>query len=267
MSPPQTRIARNSPLLALKEGEPIPEGYAYVVKERPNGGPPGRDVGYADTVDLSTPPKDAMPIAADIAANAKNTSAAKRNLTRNLNRRANSALAKEMKDALASGRTPVIKLSEDSSDLKARWHAAAKEVAYRILDLTKESWKEYTHFEKETLHRELNRQYPFDPPLDPKKVDKYLSGHLRTSRAVWKAHWLKYGDASRHHNCPAVAWEKLIKWWCTDACQQESAEMALRRSRVQTNSRTGRKSLLETMDAEVSDISFYVLHLMPNLCC
>lgn len=105
------------------------------------------------------------------------------------------------------------------------------------------------------LHRELNAQYKFDPPLDPKKVDKYLSGHLRTSHAVWKAHWLKYGDDSRHHNCPAKAWEKLIKWWLTEACQEESAEMANRRSRVQAGSWLGRTSLLERMDAEVSDIS------------
>ena len=240
-----------------------------MVRERPNVTPTGRDETHrpCNTVDLSTPPKAGMPTDGDIVGDAKNTSAAKKNLTKNLNRKANSAFAKELKDALASGRPPVIKLSEDSTALKARWHAAAKEVAYKLLDLTKESWKEYTFHEKNVVHIELNEKYGFDPPLDPKKIDKYLSGHLRTSRAVWKAHWLKHGDSSRHHNCPAVAWEKLIKWWCTEACQEESTKMASRRSKVQTKSKTGRKSLVETMDGEVSDISIIVFHVMPNLCC
>ena len=52
----------------------------------------------------------------------------------------------------------------------------------------KKNWKEYTVFESGMVHRELNVQYKFDPPIDPKRVDKYLSGHLRTSCAVWKAH-------------------------------------------------------------------------------
>jgi hypothetical protein len=249
-------------LMVLKDGEPISQGYSYVVRERPDAAPHGR----CETVDLSTPTKFSTPTAGDVHGNAKNTTATKKNLTRNLNKKANSEFAKEVKDALASGRPPIIKLSEERTDLKARWHAAAKEVAYKLLDLRKESWKEYTMFEKSMIHKVLDEQYKFDPPIDPPQVDKYLSGHLRTSRAVWKAHWLKYGDASRHHNCPEAAWEKLIKWWPTEACQEVSAEMAHRRSKVQTSSRTGRKSLVETMDGEVSDIARLDFQLMANLC-
>lgn len=53
-----------------------------------------------------------------------------------------------MKDSLASGRASTIKIMEETTNLKARWHVAAKEVAYKLLDLRKESWKEYTMFEK-----------------------------------------------------------------------------------------------------------------------
>ena len=46
-----------------------------------------------------------------------------------------------------------------------------------------------------------NAHYKFDPPLDPKCVDKYLVGHLHSSRAECKAHWVKHGDKERHINC------------------------------------------------------------------
>ena len=76
-------------------------------------------------------------------------------------------------------------------------------------------------FDKVRVHNELNTRYKFDPPLDSKRVDKYLSTHLRNSRAVWKAHWLRYGNEDMHPNCPEGAWEKLIQWWPTEACATE----------------------------------------------
>ena len=176
----------------------------------------------------------------------------KKNLAKTMNRKANALFAKEMRDSLAAGRPPTRHVPEEKPDLKARWHSAAKEVAYKVLDLRKDGWKEYSPFDKSRVHRELNDVYKFDPPLDRKSVEKYLAGHLRTSRAVWKAHWLKYGDSQRHHHCPEEAWEKLTKWWPTDKCQTTSADMAARRSRVQTKGRMGRTSLLDRMTAEVS---------------
>lgn len=55
------------------------------------------------------------------------------------------------------------------------------------------------------MHNELNTRYKFDPPLDPKFVNKYLSAHLRSSRAVWKAHWLRNENEDKHPNCPEEA--------------------------------------------------------------
>lgn len=47
-----------------------------------------------------------------------------------------------MKDALAICRSIRINLDHDKTDLKGRWHATAKEMVYKILDLKKEGWKE-----------------------------------------------------------------------------------------------------------------------------
>jgi hypothetical protein len=175
----------------------------------------------------------------------------KRNTTRNKNRKANTSFAKELKNSLASGRAANVSVPVEQTDLKSAWHAATKEVAYKFLDLRKESWKDYSLFEKAVVHAQLNEAYKFDPPLDPKRVDKFLSGHLRTSRAVWKAHWKK-GPENRHHNCPEEAWAKLITVWPTAACQEEAAEMASRRACVEKPSSVGRSSLLDRMDVEVS---------------
>ena len=69
--------------------------------------------------------------------------------------------------------------------MKARWHAAAKEVAYKFFDLRKGKIERlYSVFEKGEVH--IKVQYKFDPHLEPKCMDKNLFGHLRTSRAVWK---------------------------------------------------------------------------------
>ena len=136
---PHKTIARTSPLLALKDGYAILEGYSYVVRECPIGASTGRDQthNHFDTMDLCTPPKGAVPSPGDLAGNAKNTLATRWNLTRTLNRMAQSAFAKEMKDSLASGRSSTIKLTEETIDLKARCHAIAKKVAYKLLDLKK----------------------------------------------------------------------------------------------------------------------------------
>lgn len=101
------------------------------------------------------------------------------------------------------------------------------------------------------MHKELNEVYKFDPPLDPFVIDKFLSAHLRTSRAVWKAHWKKYGNEHRHHNCPEEAWASLTKFWPTPECEEEAAKMAGRRARVERTSNVGRSSLVDRMDIEV----------------
>ena len=207
-------------------------------------------------MNLSTPPKVKESVGGEGPDPGKSKLNARRNLTRKTNRKANTSFAKELKDSLASGRPTNLKVPADQTDLKAAWHAAAKEVAYKFLDLTRESWKDYSIFEKSVVHTELKEAYNFDPPLDPKRVDKYLSCHLRTSRAVWKAHWKKYGAEHRHHNCPEVAWAKLTTWWPTTACQEEAAEMASRRARVEKTSNVGRSSLLERMDGQVRSTRF-----------
>lgn len=257
---PQGGSPRRPQLLVLKDGEAIPAGYSYVVRDGCNITQSTHRQSHEarENVELSTPPTAACPNPRDVTDNTKSTTSAKRNLAKSINRKANATFAKEVKEALATGRPATIKIPESSTDLKCRWHAAAKEVAYRLLDMRKEGWKEYSIFEKETIHREVNERYNFDPPIDPKTLDKYLSGHLRTARAVWKAHWQKYGDGQRHHNCPAAAWEKLIKWWPTEACQEVSTEMANRRARVQSHSKQGRKSLMDKFDGAVSRITILV---------
>lgn len=257
---PAVKTSKTTQLFALKEGDPVPEGYSILVETRvePVPSPRIHQRAACDTVDLSTPTKAIDRCTEEGPESAKSKTAAKRNLMRNINRKANATFAKDLKDSLATGQPTTIKVVEENNDLKCAWHAAAKELAYKFLDLTKESWKDYSVFEKTMLHKELNEQYKFDPPIGPKRIDKYLSGHLRTSRAVWKAHWKKYGASGRHLNCPQAAWDKLCKWWPTSACQEEATEMASRRARVERTSKMGRSSLIDRMDEQVSNLSYMI---------
>jgi hypothetical protein len=251
---PEARTTRNANRIALKDGEAIPEGYAVVVETRGEQVPSPRNPQKtgSENVDFITQPKVPEHGGAEALETEKSKAAARRNMARNTNRRLNATFAKELKESLATGEPMTVKVAEDHNDLKGPWHAAAKEVAYKFLDLTKESWKDYSVFEKSVVHNEINEQYKFDPPIGPKTIDNYLSCHLRTSRAVWKAHWKKNGPAERHHNCPQVAWDKLCKWWPTSACKEQAAVMASRRARVEKNSKVGRSSLVHRMDEQVS---------------
>ena len=257
---PAAQASKTAQLIVLKEGDPVPEGYSILVETRAEAVPSARIQQRAacNTVGLSTPPKAIDRCIDEDPASAKSKTAATRNLRRNINRKANATFAKDMKDSLATGQPTPLKIVEENNDLKCAWHAAAKELAYKNLDLTKESWKDYSLFDKTRLHKELNDKYKFDPPIGPKRIDKYLSGHLRTSRAVWKAHWKKYGASDRHLNCPQAAWDKLCKWWPTSACQEEAAEMASRRARVERTSKVGRSSLIDRMDEQVRDHSINI---------
>jgi hypothetical protein len=256
---PSPRTARSPQLIALKDGDPIPEGYKYVVAEQTESVPTGRTQlrTPSETVELTTPPKPAAPTGGEKTDDAKAKQRARRNMTRNKCRKANVSFAKELKESLATGQAATIRVVEEESHLKAIWHAAAKELAYKFLDLRKESWKDYTYFERSTIHNELNAQYKFDPPIDPKTIDHYLAGHLRTSRAVWKVHWKKYGAERRHPNCPEAAWQKLTQWWPTDECKEKAAEMASRRARVEKTSKVGPRSLISRMDAEVRTVTIF----------
>ena len=57
-----------------------------------------------------------------------------------------------------------ISVAMEQTDLRGAWHTAAKEVAYKYLDLRKESWKDYTIHDKGVVHKELLAQFSCDPP-------------------------------------------------------------------------------------------------------
>ena len=204
-------------------------------------------------MDFTTPPKNEAHMEGGSLNTAKHTAIERKNVTRSTKKHAHTSFAMEMKDSLAEGKPPKVNTSEDQMHLKARWHSATKEVTYHTLDLSKVGWKGYSTFDKGKVHKKLNAQYKFESPLDPKQVDKYLARHLRSSRAVWKTHWQKHGDNKRHHNCPKMAWEKLIQWWPTVACMKEATCMASKRSLVQKSSNSRQKALVDRMDEEVRD--------------
>ena len=241
-------------VIAMREGAVLPEGYCYAIRTigQHVSGDVDRTANRAETVDLSTPPKVGRHVSEGVGDTPKSAACTRRNATRYINQQAHTSFAREMKDSLVEGRPPTLNVSEDETHLKTRWHAAAKEIAYKLLDLRKEGWRGHSIFDKGKVHKELSSQYKLDPPLDPKRVDKYLAGHFCSSRAVWKAHWQRCGDFDRHHNYPKEAWEKLIQWWPIEACKEESADMVGRRSHVQNASSTGRKSLVERTEHEVS---------------
>ena len=260
--PPETHgLAAPAPdVIAVREGATIPQGYKYVVRE---DAPIPRS--SSEMVDLTTPPDGAPQMNNEDMDFTTRMAAERRKATRSTNKQAHASFVKEVKESMAEGRLPAVNVREDQTHLKARWHAAAKDAAYKLLDLTKEGWKDYNQFEKSRVYQEINTTYKFEPPLDPKRIDKYLAGHLRSSRAVWKAHWQRHGSDNRHPNCPEEAWQTLIQWWPTEACKEVAAAMAQRRSMVQNASKTGRKRIVDRMAEEVRIPSLLALFICCNV--
>lgn len=124
-----------------------------------------------------------------------------------------------MKDSLTNRRPFTINNIEGQNDLKARWYKGAREITYKLLDLRKKNYKDYT-IEK--------------PPL-----------HVKT---LMKDNWLKYGDWKQHQNCHTEAWESLVKWGPTKSCMVDTQEMAGGKSLVHFASKTRQNSLIERLD-------------------
>lgn len=153
---------------------------------------------------------------------------------RRRNRKAHIEFTKEIKSSIAAGKRPTIKRSRrgTTGDLKSRWHSAVKEVAYSVLDLRIKEWGGYSTHDKKMLHDEIKSRFSFDPPVTEKEINRYLAGHLRSQRGVWKLHWEKFGENNKHPGCPVEVWQTLVKWWPTPAAKDEATEMAARRAMV-----------------------------------
>ena len=87
--------------MALKDGDPISEGYTCVVRERANAGSivPNHVRSPCDLVDLSTPPKATEQPPGDVGDSVMKKNSTRRNLMRNMNRMANTEFAREMKES------------------------------------------------------------------------------------------------------------------------------------------------------------------------
>ena len=89
-------------------------------------------------VDLTTPPDGGPQMPGEDVDNIKRQAAERQKAGRSTNKHVQASFVKEVKDSLAAGRPPAINVSEDQTHLKARWHSAAKDAAYKLLDLRKE---------------------------------------------------------------------------------------------------------------------------------
>ena len=169
-------------------------------------------------------------------------------------RKTNNVFTDELRRSLASGGTPVIELPSNEAGIvtsgKFRWHQAVKAVAYRVLDLTIMNWAHQSKRDVKRFHEELQKEYRFVPELDKHCVEKYLKGHLRSSRAVWKQVWTDTGDLMKPQNCPTEVWEVLIKWWPTTVAKATAESMKDIRTRVKSLHRLGRKNLAEVIALE-----------------
>jgi hypothetical protein len=115
----------------MREGAILPEGYCYATRAigQPVSGDVDKTANQVETVDLSTPPKAGRHVLEGVAYTPKSAACARRNAKRNTNRHAHTSFARKMKDSLVERRSPTLNVSEDETHLKARWHAAAKEIA------------------------------------------------------------------------------------------------------------------------------------------
>lgn len=177
-------------------------------------------------------------------------------------RKTNNVFTDELRRSLASGGTPVIKLPSNEVGIvtsgKFRWHQAVKAVAYRVLDLTIMNWAHQSKRDVKRFHEELEKEYRFVPELGKHCIEKYLKGHLRSSRAAWKQVWADTGELVKPENCPSEVWEVLVKWWPTTVAKATSDNMKDIRKKVKNLHRLGWKNLSEVIALEeVSDTTSF----------
>ena len=152
------RTGDASQVIGTRDGAVLPDGYEYTIRKVARQMPAAPEASRipVPSFDACTPPRAPVCRTDGPAEPPGRSESARRNAARSSNKLAHAAFARELKDSLAEGRPPAVSVGGEDSHMKARWHAAAKEMAYNLLDLRKEGWKGYSDFDKAKLHKELN---------------------------------------------------------------------------------------------------------------
>lgn len=244
------RSGPSGSVLFRSPGEEVPPGYrAAWIPIPPESREKARVVTPSNSKSIAGIPQSAASQGSLCMLTKQRKNARKREL-----RRTNNVFTDELRRSLASGGTPVIKLPSNEAGIitsgKFRWHQAVKAVAYRVLDLTIMNWAQQSKRDVKRFHEDLQKEYSFVPELGQHCVEKYLKGHLQSSRASWKQVWADTGELVKPHNCPIEVWEVLIKWWPTTAAKATATNMKDMRTKVKNPHRLGRKNLSEVIALE-----------------
>lgn len=95
-------------------------------------------------------------------------------------------------------------------DVRAFVHTQFRATARRFLNLSVIKFRDHPDADIKILKDDLDRRFTFDPPLRMDYILFYIESSLRTTRYIWRKHWLNTGRGEKHKFCPLRFFPSLV---------------------------------------------------------
>ena len=113
-------------------------------------------------------------------------------------------------------------MGEIPKEVRTYVHAQFRATARRFLNLSVIHFRDHPDTDMQTVKDDLDRRFLFDPPLRSDYIIFFIENSLRTSRYLWRKHWVNTGKGEKHKFCPARFFPALVKYWKIAEAKEES---------------------------------------------
>ncbi|KAG0565879.1 hypothetical protein KC19_7G020300 [Ceratodon purpureus] len=129
-------------------------------------------------------------------------------------------------------------------DVRPFVHRQFRASARRFLKMSTIHFRDHPDSDIKVVVEDIDRRFVFNPPLRAGYIMWFIENSLRTSRYLWRKHWVKTGRGEKHKWCPQKYFPALVKYWKSAEAEEESKRMKEARNAAKEKKRL----LLERKD-------------------
>ena len=122
---------------------------------------------------------------------------------------------REVKNSIAEGRVPLVRLQQNSDgnivQYKAQFLNALKLAALAVVPTS--NIDVHNPSTMQDIMKEVKRQFIIEKPLPEGMVFGFLQRLYKRNRLVYHRHWTMHGDECKPDDCSPAAWSHLIDYW------------------------------------------------------
>ena len=153
-------------------------------------------------------------------------------------------------------------------DVRPFVHRQFRASARRFLKMSSIHFRDHPDSDMKVVSEDIDRRFSFNPPLRSGYIMWFIENSLRTSRYLWRKHWVRTGRGEKHKWCPQKYFPALVKYWKTSEAEEESKRMKEARNAAKEKKRL----MLENKDQSTVAIDdawdvrlFYYPHMSMKI--